>query len=122
MNITGNTSKHSFSEVDPAHQRDGYYASIADLLEHCADHNLTPPEYAWACDQTFPQTRAEGVIEQGLDEHHSDASSEVNHVQARELQEFLDAWWKDTGISSYYMDYDRAVVLNTRLPGSVQAT
>ncbi len=69
------------------------------------------PTYVWACDQKLPYTSAEDLIVSALDEHHEDASSEVNRVMKSELQEFLDSWWADTKISSWDVDYDRAIVL-----------
>ena len=102
-----------YSDVDPTHYGEGYYAGIEELDQHCESRGIAMPAYVWACDKTVAHSRADDVIEQALSEHHSDAGDQINSAQVDALQDVLDEWWADVPIVTWTMDYDRAVVLGS---------
>jgi hypothetical protein len=75
---------------------EGFFSSLDDLLDMCADQEIEPPKYVWPCIVIHPQLRFEDLQEQALDDH-----SEGCELDAEdELREFLDQWnAKQTGES-----------------------
>jgi hypothetical protein len=101
-----------FSEVDPDHDGRGYYADAKELLQHCQSEGITPPNYAWACDELHGMSDAEEIIEDALADHHDEASANIDPAQRKALQRFLDDWWRRNDVVSYVRSKTMAVLLD----------
>lgn len=82
-------------------KRDGFFRSIAELEEYCADHELPLPQTVIACAPKTLSMDARDIIQQALEEHHEDACEAISTTEREELQAFLDGWCERTGVVSY---------------------
>lgn len=93
---------------------DGFFRSIKELQEYCADHELTLSESVAACAPKTLSMDARGIIKEALEEHHEDAGEGITHAMRAELQTFLDAWCERTGVVSYEVTTTEVVLWEMR--------
>lgn len=101
---------------------DGYFESVDALLAHCADHDLTPPPYVYACHPSTPHSDVSWVIDSALEEFYEEARDRIDPAAERELQATLDAFWTETGIRGWNPDFSRVIHLPHPHPDHVVPT
>lgn len=92
--------------------RDGYFASVADLLDTCRLHDVEPPEWAWACEPSRPEFDADQMVENAECDIRF-GCTDYDDIDWNGLDEFRDACRKFTaanaGIVTWYCCYEAKV-------------
>lgn len=93
-----------------------YFRDDEELEDHCVQNEIEWPAWVWACSKVEFRIDAADIIENALQEHYEDASSQVKRVDEEELQGLLDGWCADVGKrwESWEEDRSRVVVLEPR--------
>jgi len=93
---------------------EGFYASLAELRDYCADLKAPLPPYVYPCDQKRPEDEvdADRYIEEALAEHHSEAAAHIGPGQREVLGDYLKDWWKQTGVCTWTPDRSRVFILD----------
>jgi len=91
---------------------EGYFESVAELLEHCEDEGVAPPAYAYACDKIqWPGIDIDAVLENEFKEYHEDATDSL--VAYQELRSFIAEWNKKQDLVSYYPNWKKVVLIKS---------
>jgi len=88
---------------------DGYFESVADLLDYCEAMGVDVPEWAFICKEIRHEIDVERVIENMLDDAYEDAREHL--VDEEELREFIKEWNAKQDIVTYYPDYGKVVLI-----------
>jgi len=88
------------------------HLSLADFAQACSEAGEEPPAWVWACVTEAPRSDARCIIEDALEDHHEGAGDTITKEHLAKLDEFLRAWWAESGVVSYRVDYKRVVVLS----------
>lgn len=94
--------------------RGGFFADKGALEEHCARYGLLMPRWVWG---TLPQgflIDAEEVLARALEDLHNEARNLIPDSEVERLQIFLDEWAMAQKPHSFDVDYDTAVLLESR--------
>lgn len=97
-----------------------YYPSVDEYRELVEDSAQT---YLWATTANVGFSLDAGaIVESELEnsEHHPDAYDDVDDIEG--LQTMLDAWCEKQTVTSYEVDYSRAVVLSVEKPDAASTT
>ena len=94
-------------DVDDSHM----HLSLSDFAQACSEAGEEPPAWVWACVTEAPRSDARWIVESALEDHHEGAFDAVEEEHIAKLDEFLRAWWAESGVVSYRVDYTRVVVL-----------
>lgn len=90
---------------------DGYFHDIAELRDHCTEHDLTPPPFVYPCEKRRPTSDADHVIENALDEFHESAADQISPEALKGLQTALDDFWSESGVEGWFPDTTRVIFL-----------
>lgn len=92
---------------------EGYFRSVDELIEACAEDGEELPAFVWATTETHLSLDADNILESALEEHHEEARAGISREAERDLQALLDVWVArtDTKVTTYMEDRSRAVVL-----------
>ena len=88
---------------------EGYFESVADLLEYCADEGIDVPGWAFICKEIRHGIDADRAIENMLDDAYEYAREHL--VDEEELCEFIKEWNAKQDIVTYYPDYTKVVLI-----------
>jgi hypothetical protein len=99
--------------------KDGYFRSVAELIEWCADQEIALPQFVKACRAFGLELDAEYIIDCALENHHEDAGENITDAERAELQKLLDEWSKRTGVISYEETNDE-IILWTLTDGKIE--
>jgi hypothetical protein len=96
---------------------EGYFESVAELLEWCEVEGVAPPEYAYTCKEIkWPGIDIDAVLKNELKEYYENAIDAL--VADQELRTFVADWNKKQCIISYYPDWKRVVLVKSHLKHS----
>lgn len=96
---------------DVSGYQDGYFDSVAELLDYAADDDITPPAYCYGTREETFDFDVEGYLESYLsDHHHEDAHEQI--VGWKELHAFMKEWCAKQTVRTYYVDYSKVVVID----------
>lgn len=90
---------------------DGYYRDVHELIDLCRGMDVPIPAYVWACDTNHPHTAADDLVYSALEEAYDDATDDVPRSEIRRLQELLNEWWEEQGMTWYSESRTRAVFI-----------
>nr|WP_312985404.1 hypothetical protein [Clostridioides sp.] len=89
--------------------RDEYYPSD-ELSEQYESDQV--PKYVYGCDPIRLSLDMYSIVEnECVDNHFEDAFSCIDSGAIRELQEMVDKWCKEEGVSSCHVDWNTVVLL-----------
>ena len=88
---------------------DGYFSDWDEFFDYWHEHGETigddRPEFVWATYPVEMHIDARDIVSNATEELYEDAYDDVDSKQIKELQDFLDKWCKDCGVSTtYYKD------------------
>jgi hypothetical protein len=89
---------------------DEYTREPEEWAEDHEDEPVLSELRVYACERINPETDASWVVEDALSDVYDGAYEDVGSEETEKLQEFLNQWWRDTGIHWYEPDYSRKVV------------
>lgn len=87
----------------------GFYANLEDLKDSFRQVGRPLPTYAWSCFKDVPSSDVTWVIEDALQDHHSNAKDFITREHQEKLDAFLKQWWKESGTFTWRPDYRKAV-------------
>jgi len=90
---------------------DGYFSNVEEVIEYCADSDLTLPTYVWACSRLPFAIDVDMILESAFEQHFEGARDMLSEESRQELQQFLQNWCQKQNIESWQTDYRRAVIL-----------
>ena len=88
------------------------HLTLADFAQACGEVGMEPPAWVWACVTETPRSDARWIVEDALEDHHEGAGDTITKEHIAKLDEFLRAWWAESGVVSYRVDRTRVVVLS----------
>ena len=93
---------------------DGYFATLAEVIDYCESENMELPKYVYACESVPFNLNAHQIIENELESQDmfEDAYDHLGGNEAAdELQTLLDGWLKKHEVSSVFADFKCAVII-----------
>lgn len=94
----------------------GFHRSIRDLVDDHESREIYTTRRVYAARPQHMQLYADAIVEYALEDFHEDASDEVSGEAIAELQGFLDAWCEKHRVTTWFPDYERAVVYTPPSP------
>jgi hypothetical protein len=95
-------------------QNDGYFNSIGELREWCADHGEEVPAWVRPTEREEHALDADAVLDSVLSDAHDGAFDAVSQAAVKSLQTLLDLWLKANPIpETYREDPLRSVLLES---------
>lgn len=101
----------STSMVEDDGDESHMHLTVADFFDACREAGEEPPAWVWACVTETPRSDARWIVESALEDHHDGAGDVITKEHLAKLDAFLRAWWADSGVVSYRVDYKRVVML-----------
>ena len=107
--------KLTYAQWDGWVQRDGYgynegyFESVDDLLQHCEDEDIEPPDWVFCCESREHKLNADDILDNMLSDAHEDARDCI--VDEEELCRFVKEWNAKQTVATYYPDYSKVVIL-----------
>jgi hypothetical protein len=91
------------------HMKDEYYA-VDEISEQYESNQV--PRYVYGCDPIRLFLDIYSIVEsECVDNHFEDAFACIDSGAIRELQEMVDKWCKEEGVTSYHVDWNTVVLL-----------
>jgi len=90
---------------------EGFWQTIGDAVDELEDDGGEVPAYFWACTEDALKLDANGIIESALEDHHEDAGENISGKDECRLQALLDEWCDTVNVTTWNVDYSRAVVV-----------
>lgn len=90
----------------------GYFYDIDSLEDYCKENDIDMPKYIWGTYKKTLHIEAYDIIENVLEEWYEDAISMVDDKAMSKLQDSLDEFCVNCGLSDCYeVDYDVCIEL-----------
>jgi hypothetical protein len=86
---------------------DGYFADVEDLLDHCEQEGMDPPDYVWTCDKDEMTLDAESIVEHAVEDMYDSIPAKA----IVSLQAYLDTWCKEVNIAGWSNNTANVVLL-----------
>lgn len=90
---------------------DGFFVNIGEVIDLCEESGIPLPAYVWSCYPKKFTVDADVVLIEAFQEHVEGARDQLREGAEKRLQEFLDGWCAEQGISTWYPDYRKAILL-----------
>ena len=84
---------------------DGYFSDWDEFFENWYENHKSDdprPEYVWATEPYEMRIDAGNIIESATECLYEDAYYDISDKEAKELQDFLDKWCKESGVRTTY--------------------
>lgn len=91
--------------------QDGYFPSVDDCREWCAENDVPVPEFAFCCNSYPPQSiDYDDIVDNAFCDSFEEAYEHVSAKAAEEFKAAIDKFNKSiSGILSYTIDFNRKV-------------
>ena len=87
---------------------DGYFSDWDEFFDYWHENGETigdeRPEFVWATYPVEMHIDARDIVSNATEELYEDAYDDVDNKKIKELQEFLDKWCKDCGVTTTYYE------------------
>ena len=91
---------------------EGYFQDWSDFFDDWNENHLDckqRPQYVWATDSERMSFNAYDIVEHACEDMYEDAMSDIDADAIKELQDYLDKWEKQNGVTSYFETHKHAI-------------
>jgi len=88
----------------------GYFSSVEEVRELCADESIATPEHVWACQEVELRIEVEDVLKHVFSSHEDIARDQLPEGAEVDLRYLLEAWCLQQNIRSWQVDFTRAII------------